>query len=242
MVPCNDIIVSKQIKSFHTKPNQNFSVRHFLTAKALLRSVAPLAIALSATAQAQAQSSLPDFGCASDFYEVIDGQLSLLDIATGLYTPIGPDQPQYNATGHNINDSYVYGLGQEGAIDGHLIRVGSDGNIDDLGDFGITSPRGAIDRNNRLFYSGNSTRLNFINVATLTTGQVNFTREAGSPNLQNTLDYAYVETGGAQLIVGARNGDLMIWNLSTGISRRVTVPGLPNDGFGAAWAVGCKQW
>jgi len=148
MVPCNDIIVSKQIKSFHTKPNQNFSVRHFLTAKALLRSA------------------------------------------------------QYNATGHNINDSYVYGLGQEGAIDGHLIRVGSDGNIDDLGDFGITSPRGAIDRNNRLFYSGNSTRLNFINVATLTTGQVNFTREAGSPNLQNTLDYAYVETGGAQLIVG----------------------------------------
>jgi len=159
MVPCNNFVLSNQarkpfmpksacdeeaeINSRRIAKRRTPNISRFITAIWAFM-VSYLVVISGVTAHAQ--SALPDFGCEAEFYEVIDGQLSLLNIATGVYTPIGPDQPQYNATGHNINDNYVYGLGQEGAIDGHLIRVGSNGNIEDLGNFGITSPRGAIDR------------------------------------------------------------------------------------------------
>ncbi len=180
--------------------------------------------------------TVPPFSCVANFYEVIRGQLSLLDVNTGMYTPIGPSQPRYNATGYNLNDDYVYGLGQAGAIDQHLIRVGSDGNIESFGDVGISSPRGVFDDTNRLFYSSNSTSLSFIDVTTMSLGTVSFTLQAGSANLSIVRDFAYVTVGGEGIIAGASDGDLMIWNLTTGVSRRVDVPGLPNGSYGAAWA------
>ncbi len=192
---------------------------------------------------ANAQSTLPTFGCGPIFYEVIGSQLSRLDISTGagglsgVYTDVGPDGGErYNATAHNINDGYVYGLGQAGSIENQLIRIGSDGNIEALGDVGVSSPRGAIDRNDRLFYQGSSTQLNFININTLTAGSVSFTLAPGSAGLASVLDFAYVENAGDELIIGARDGDLMIYNLTTGISSRVNVPNLPSGGYGAAWA------
>ena len=209
--------------------------RKCLLSSALTRIITAVLIGMSATTAAQAQSTLPKFSCTSSFYETIDGQLSKLNIVTGQYDPIGPDQFAYNGTGYNENDDYVYGFGQEGTILNHLIRVGSDGNIESLGDIGLTSARGTFDDTNRLFYGGNSKRLNFIDVTTKTTGLLSFSLASGSAALQPTLDYAYTVSGGEEFIVGARDGDVLIYNLTTGVSRRVAVAGLPNGGFGAAW-------
>jgi len=219
---------SARVWSDHVRNFQRWislGVRFLLLCAALIASATP----------SKAQSTLPPFTCVSAFYETIDGQLSLLNIATGEYDPIGPDQPQYNGTGYNVNDDYVYGFGQEGPIDDHLIRVGSDGSIESLGFVGFTSPRGVFDGTNRLFYRGNSNSFLYIDVTTLTTGSVPFTLASGSPGLNAVLDYAYTVKGGQEYIVGARDGDVLIWNLTTGVSRRVTVPGLPDTGFGAAW-------
>ncbi len=186
---------------------------------------------------AGATSALPAFTCTANFYEVISGQLSVLDLTTGIYNPIGDLHPAYNGTGYNVNDNYIYGFGQEGSIDGHLIRVGSNGDIESLGDVGIRAARGTLDSNNRLFHKNNGagTTLNFIDVTTQVTGTQTFIPEAGSGPFPSILDLAYVEKGGEEFVVGARDATLVIYNLTTSTSRTVTVPGLPSGSYGAAW-------
>ncbi|MFZ1025932.1 MAG: DUF4347 domain-containing protein, partial [Limnoraphis robusta] len=50
------------------------------------------------------------------FYQVISGQLKLLNPLTGLYENIGADQESYNGTGFNTQDNFIYGVGTEGSI------------------------------------------------------------------------------------------------------------------------------
>ncbi len=188
---------------------------------------------------AQAQSSLPAFTCDNSLYEVISGQLAVYDFPARDYSLIGPVAPVYNGLSYNTLDNYLYGFVQEtGPLRGHLIRIGSNGAFESLGDVGITVPRGTFDNTNRLFISGNATRLNFIDVSTQTTGNITFTTPAGAtPAVGNLLDFAYVRSGGQDLIIGAGNGSLSIFNLTTSQAESIAVPGLPSGGFGAAWGL-----
>lgn len=73
------------------------------------------------------------FTCTTGFYQIIAGQLKILDAQTGTYTPVGPvsaDTP--NAAGYNVQDNYIYAMGG-GSILGHLLRYEADGTYTDLG-------------------------------------------------------------------------------------------------------------
>ena len=75
----------------------------------------------------QAQSQSGDgatFTCDPGFYQVISGQLAELDPVNNSYTPLGPDQPSYNAMGYRIADGYLYGI-----RDQQLLRIDSTGAV-----------------------------------------------------------------------------------------------------------------
>ena len=90
---------------------------------------------------------LPPFQCESAFYEVISGQLALLNISTGAYDPVGPQQTTYNGTGYNILDNYVYAFQSN-----NLIRVGSDGNIETVANVGDSSSNAAMDFSGNIYF------------------------------------------------------------------------------------------
>lgn len=83
-------------------------------------------------------SATSPFSCQPGFYQVISGQLNILNPLTGVYAPIGTQGSTYNAIGFNPVDNFIYGWGTAGAINGQVIRVSSDGSITPLGNAGHT--------------------------------------------------------------------------------------------------------
>ena len=74
-----------------------------------------------------ASAAAGPFTCSSDFYQVISGQLELLNPVTGVYTDIGSNAGfNYNAIGYNTVDNYIYGIINNGAQAGDLVRVAND--------------------------------------------------------------------------------------------------------------------
>jgi|GEM_PF-2460722 len=72
--------------------------------------------------------------CTSAFYQIMGGQLKVLNAEDGSYDSIGaviPDVP--NALGYNVEDNYLYALVNTGANQGHLLRIEGDGSYTDLG-------------------------------------------------------------------------------------------------------------
>ena len=181
-------------------------------------------------------TNLPPFTCTANFYEVISGQLSVLDPATGVYTPIGTQQLTYNATGYNVNDNYVYGIGIGGSLGGHLIRVGSDGEIDDVADLALPSPRpvsGDMDRSNNLYFHDNNNPniLFFVNVTDPTIrGTINF---AGTG--RTTIDMVYLMSGGQEFLAGVAGRRIVFWNLTTQTVGEISDPDIPSGAHGAVW-------
>ncbi len=91
-----------------------------------------LIICLSKNGTASAAND--PFTCSSNFYQVISGQLKVLDPVTGAYTDIGSNAGfEYNAIDYNVLDNYIYGLGVSGAQLGALIRISNDGTTTNLG-------------------------------------------------------------------------------------------------------------
>lgn len=101
--------------------------------------VAVLGVLLSVVhVPSRASAANDPFVCSSNFYQVISGQLKLLDPVNGTYTNVGSAQvDEYNAIGYNVVDNYIYGIKTTatsgvGAV-GNLVRIGSDGTMTDLG-------------------------------------------------------------------------------------------------------------
>ncbi len=70
------------------------------------------------------------FTCSSDLYQVTSGVLKVLDPATGTYTTIGDAGQQYNGTGYNVQDGYIYGI-LSGNPD--LVRLNNQGQFTVVG-------------------------------------------------------------------------------------------------------------
>lgn len=73
------------------------------------------------------------FECTTGFYQIIAGQLKILDPETGTYANVGPaDASSPNAAGYNVEDDHIYAMGTFSG-DVHLIRYEHDGTFTDLG-------------------------------------------------------------------------------------------------------------
>ncbi len=205
----------------------------------LKSSILPLMMLAAYANPAQAQSTLPTFTCDNSLYEVIAGQLFVYNFSDRDYTPIGTSGPPYNGLGYNVTDDYLYGFVDEtGPLNGHLIRIGSDGAFESVAAVGINASRGTFDNANRLFYSSEADSLGFIDVTTLAIDSISFTTPPGAtPVNARLLDFAYLRSGGQDLIIGARDGGLSVYNLTTLEAETIAVSGLPSGSFGAAWAL-----
>lgn len=107
------------------------------------------------------------FNCQPGFYQVISGQLKILNPLTGVYSDIGGPGSTYNAIGYNPNDDFIYGWGTAAPISGQLIKVDSAGVVTPLGTAGITGSNfvsGDFDADNNIYFRKNSTTLVRINV------------------------------------------------------------------------------
>lgn len=118
------------------------------------------------------QIPLSPFTCGPEFYFTIGpGELSVLDpnnLSGGLQLLYSLPE-NVNATGYNPLDDYIYAIGK-GSLDGHVLRLHSDGIVEDLGDIGLTiSPVVGGFAPDGLWYikEGNTQEIAIIDVAAL---------------------------------------------------------------------------
>lgn len=72
---------------------------------------------------------LKPFTCEPAFYQIINGQLYRYEVGINDYTPIGPDYPDFNACGYNIEDNLIYGINNQE----HVVVIDAEGVLIDLG-------------------------------------------------------------------------------------------------------------
>ena len=88
----------------------------------------------------------PPFVCDGNIYQVQSGQLRIFDPITSSYINVGPQNGSYNATGFNVLDNYAY------ASQGDwLIRISSDGTIEQVHNIGFGSFSGDVDYSNNFY-------------------------------------------------------------------------------------------
>ena len=177
------------------------------------------------------------FSCATNFYQVINRDMNILDMTTGTYTSIGTSASRYNAIGWDVRHNLIYGIGTEGASSHHLLVVDASGVAYDMGapteigtgnSFSSGTNAGDMDRNGNL-YVRVGRNLVKINVDTNTYEVVTFT----GPNPGNIADIVYIASTNS--FWGAHNQNLYQWDLGTNAITRRTVTGLPNGHYGAAY-------
>ena len=190
----------------------------------------PLDVSMSAV------SSLPTFTCSANFYEVISGDLHVLNVSTGVYDPIGPDHPELNGAGYNVSDDYIYLVDhdQASATRFHLYRMGSNGQVEDLGNVGVSANAGDMGPDDKLYLKDGNNSLHVVDVLTRTVTALNFTGTTGG----SVLDFSYIDNGASEAMVGASNGSIRFYNLTTGVAGSIPVPGLPTSPtrYGATWS------
>ena len=207
-----------------------------------------LLIAMVVLGKSFGQSSLPTFSCPSIFYQVINGELRPFNPADGTYgDPIGGTLQVYNAGGYNTTDDYLYAIVEQFDVGGitpqslanHLIRIGSDGNFEDLGVLDDTSTNFIAGEvyNDTLYMRNGRTLTTIANLSTLTedvsgtTIITTSTIPAGAwnsnPGAMTPLDIVYID--GA--FYGVDDTNLYIWNIVTNDRSIVSITGdLPTTG------------
>lgn len=158
------------------------------TARALIATAIALIISVVAMGSGPVYAAGP-FSCQPGFYQVISGQLKLLNPTTGVYTDIGSAGNTYNAIGYNPRDNYIYGWGTSGSIENKVIRIDSAGTVTDLGTAGLGALNmfsGDFDDNNNLYIRKNTSLIK-VNVAS-------------NPPTSTELTLTGVNLGGADMI------------------------------------------
>lgn len=199
------------------------------------------------------QTQTPFSGCNPSFYQVISGQLYLLDANTepATYTDVQSNNlGSYNATGYNPTDRLIYGmLGNE-----NLLVIGEDGAAIDLGPIAGLPPLpgasyfvGDFDLAGNYYIIRNS-NLYRIDVNTIQATPVSVTGNAGG-----IADFAYYDpdndASNGFSFIGVRSGGDQIVKIdvdatgSTATANRIDLTGIGNpninnensQGFGAAY-------
>jgi len=171
------------------------------------------------------------FTCAPGFYQVIAGQLKLLNPVTATYTNIGTAQPQYNAMGYNVVDNYLYALSTSTGTQGDLLRIADDGSVTDLGlPSGLPAGSyvaGDFDNSGNLIIRSSATTWYSIDVTTDVATKLTITGAADAGNdLVWINDIMYLLNGTTLYAV----------DLSTDVATSATVSGVVSGAFGAAWS------
>ncbi len=181
-------------------------------------------------------TELPRFEFGSGLYQVVHGQVKKLDPASGTYTEIGPDHQNINAAGMNPADGYAYGIGAGGDLNGHLLRIGSNGEIEDLGGGFGRSFAGAFHDDGTYYIRTDNDTMTRIDVETLEQTQIHFSGDY-MPTVHDFVisgDKAYGVTP---------LGVLVTYDLVDQTATTTSIDGLPvgNGPFGAVWtaADGC---
>lgn len=167
----------------------------------------------------------PPFTCDGNIYQVQSGQLRIFDPITSSYINVGPQNGSYNATGYNVLDNYAY------ASQGDwLIRISSDGTIEQVHNIGFGSFSGDVDYSNNFWLRRTNNRYARIDIATGTFVDVNFAGPGGGP-----ADVAYDQFGGDEYLIGFGGGRIYRYNITDETKDRVSIPGMPGGSFGATW-------
>ncbi len=185
------------------------------------------------------RASAEPFGCEVGFYQIITGQLTILDPATGEYNSIGsaiPNNP--NAFGYNVQDNYIYGINNGAGSQGNLLRVSNDGSYIDLGlPTGLPEQAyvsGDFDYDGNLWVSqfGSSSTLYSIDVSEGTATSLSLSQSMFISEFVHIDGFVYATAGTTFYRI----------NLTTGVvTPFVELPGLPTGGgpnaaYGAGWA------
>ena len=184
------------------------------------------------------ETTLTPFAADDSFYQVIDGQILRFDLATMSYEAIGERHAEFNAVGLNPLDGFAYGIGAEGAFEGHLLRFGADGAVEDLGgDFsgpgrGNGPPTaGAFSPDGTYYVLGHANRLLAIDVRT---GDVTEIRMNGET--PHVVDIAFI---GIDAFGVGQRGELYRYDVTTGDVTKTDTDGLLARGtFDSVWADG----
>ena len=205
--------------------NQRRSLATLAGAALLTTTFAVSTPAISASAAAG------PFTCAPGFYQVISGQLNLLNPVTATYTQIGTAQPSYNAMGYNVVNNYLYAMSTASGTAGDLLRIANDGSVTDLelptGLPAASYVAGDFDNNGNLIIRSNATTWYSIDVATNVATTLTITGAADTGN-----DVVWI--GGVMYELNAMT--LYAVDLSTDIATMATVSGITSGSFGAAWS------
>jgi hypothetical protein len=190
-----------------------------------------LAVSTTSVASAPVRAAGGTFACAPGFYQVIAGQLKLLNPVTATYTNIGAAQPQYNAMGYNVADNLLYALSTNAGTQGDLLQIASDGSVNNLGlPTGLPAGNyvaGDFDNAGNLIVRSTATTWYSIDVATKVATTLNITGAADTGN-----DLVWI--GGVMYLLNATT--LYAVNLTTDVATMATVSGVVSGAFGAAWS------
>lgn len=171
-----------------------------------------------------APASAASLTCDTGFYAVSGFQFLGGNPATGSWSTIGaPFSEPYNAIGYNQLDNYVYGIG---GSTGHLLRVNSDGSVNDLGAVtGLPAGsynRGTFDEQGRLWVASNVTTYYAIDVTTNSVVQTLAT--SGAAIISADIGY-YNGT-----LVAYGGGRMVQINMTTGVrTNRPVISGIPSN-------------
>jgi len=171
------------------------------------------------------------FGCEPGFYQVLSGHLKQLDFVSSTYTDVGPNPGlgNYNAMGYNQVDDFLYAT--RNATNG-VIRIYSDGSVEELGDTTPTLPAsgwfgGDFDGNGNLYLNNTSGVWAKVNVSAMTSESLTLTGSASLADFGIIAGVAYGIATGSNTLTRV--------NLSTLVVTTVSVPGLPSGTYGAVF-------
>lgn len=181
------------------------------------------------------------FECSSDLYQVVDGNtLKKLDPATGTYSIVGTSDIKYNGAGFNVEDNYIYGIG-EGTT---LVQIDNEGqalNLGSISDFSAISYSGDLDTAGNWYSfkkSDQTWALNKLDVSVLppVVQKFNVTELNGEGEAANCADIAYNPVtkkfygiGGEKLI------EFDPFNFTVRVIKNYEND-LPGGGYGAVWS------
>ena len=208
-------------------------------------------------------AQLPTFNCNDDSaYQAIEGDLRSFNVAGGIYggnilQPINSNSDPFsniNALSYNDLDNYIYGIinGSGQAIDNnHLIRIGSNGVVEDLGTLGIAAANvkaGDIG-NDTLWFKGNGVDfLSYIPGVSsyIENALANLSSFVTITSLNNfdAADFSYIDNGNSKSLYGIDNGTqniihINISNISSVSFTQTLISTLPvcfTCGYGATWS------
>lgn len=195
-------------------------IRHALVAVC----VAATAL-MAATTPASAQDGR--FACDPGFYQVISGQLSEFDPATGTYVGLGAQQASYNAMAYRIADGYMYAV--RGTT---LLRINNGGGVTELGTIPALDGAytGDFGDDGLLHVSRGGAGWVKVNVDTLEAIPV--------PELDSGVGVADIANVNGKFYGVSGSGTLFIFDpIGLTVTNGGAVSGLSSSGaFGAAWS------